>query len=197
VFRFLTGRKRPKSDWPAISTVLRAESRLRAGGRVTPGRLGGVVFRPGDVPVLHRLDSAVRGALYEGPAATRTSFRIKDDAHGTRWVILEDSTFRDLVSSAYTVGNMLGAEGAAEHLLAVAFGVRLASEPAAPGEPRAPSIAYWVYTYRRRAYYPFVPTGEGERDRPTELRLAADMKRAGVAVDPSLEDWYGLWGIPF
>jgi len=197
VFRFLGGRKRPKSDWSVISTVLSAGPRLRDDGRVSPGRLGGLIFHPADIPVLNRLDSELRNALYEGPGATRTAFRIEDDPHGTRWVVLEDGDFRELVSSAYTVGNMLGAKGAAEQLLAVVFSVRLAPEPAAPGERRPPSAAYWIYTYRRKAYYPFVPTGDGERDRPAELRLAAQMRRAGITVDRSLEDWFGLWGIPF
>ena len=164
---------------------------------MSPGRLGGLIFRPADIPVLNRLDSELRDVLYHGEGATRTAFRIEDDPHGTRWVVLEDGNFPDLVSSAYTVGNMLGARGAAEQLLGVVFSVRLAREPADFGERRPPSGAYWIYTYRRKAYYPFVPVGEGERDRPLELRLAAEMRRAGIAVDRSLEDWFGLWGIPF
>ena len=197
MFRFLGGRRRPRSDWSVISTVLNAGKRLRDDGRVSPGRLGGLIFRPADIPVLNNLDSELRNALYQGPDATRTAFRIEDDPHGTRWVVLEDGDFRDLVSSAYTVGNLLGAKGAAEQLLGVVFSVRLAPGPAAPGERRPPSSAYWIYTYRRKAYYPFVPTGEGERDRPAELHLAAQMRRAGITVDRSLEDWFGLWGIPF
>ena len=197
MFRFLGGRRRPRSDWSVISTVLRAESHLGTDGRVSPGRFGGLIFRPADIPVLNDLDSELRSALYGGPDATRTAFRIEDDAHGTRWVVLEDGSFRELVSSAYTVGNMLGAKGAAEQILGVVFRMRLAPEPAAPGERRPPSSAYWIYTYRRKAYYPFVPAGEGERDRSLELRLAAQMRRAGIDVDRSLEDWYGLWGIPF
>ena len=197
MIRFPGGRKRPESDWSVISTVLRAEPRLREGGTVSPGRLGGLIFRPADIPVLNSLESELRSALYEGPGTTRTAFRIKDDPHGTRWVVLEDGNFHDLVSSTYTVGNMLRAKGAGEQLLAVVFGARLAPEPAAPGQRRPPSIAYWIYTYRRKAYYPFVPTGEGERDRPSEVRLAAQMRRAGMKVDRSLEDWFGLWGIPF
>ena len=197
MLRFLGGRKRPKSDWPVISTVLDAQSQLGRDGRLSPGRLGGLVFRPADIPVLNGLDSELRDTLYHGEGATRTAFRIEDDPHGTRWVVLEDGDFRDLVSSAYTVGNMLSAKGAAGQLLGVVFSVRLTHEPADFGERRSPSRAYWIYTYRRKAYYPFVPVGEGERDRPLELRLAAEMRGAGIAVDRSLEDWYGLWGIPF
>jgi len=162
-----------------------------------PGRMAGLIFRPADIPVLNSLDSELRSALYDGPDATRTAFRVEDDPHGTRWVVLEDGDFPGLVSSAYTVGNMLGAKGAADQLLALAFGVRLVPEPATLGGPRPPSAAYWIYTYRRKAYYPFVPTEEGERDRPVELRLAEQMRHAGIAVDRSLEDWFGLWGIPF
>jgi len=197
VFRFLGGKKQARSDWAVISTVLKAEPRLRGAGNMSARRFAGVVFRPADVPVLNDLDSQVREALYQGEGATRTAFRVEDDPHGTRWVVLEDGAFDDLVSSTYTVGRMIEANDAGEHLLAAVFGVRATPPAPGPGESRRSPVAYWIYTYRRKRYYPFVPTDESERDRLLEMEMAREMRRAGMDVDPSLEDWFGLWGIPF
>jgi hypothetical protein len=64
---------------------------------------------------------------------------------------------------------------------------------------RSSLCTYWIYRYDRRAFYPFVPTGEseGDRDRPTEARLGSDLRRHGLIVEKSLTEWMGLWGIPF
>jgi hypothetical protein len=58
---------------------------------------------------------------------------------------------------------------------------------------------YWIYRYDRKAFYPFVPTGdsEGDRDRPTEARLGQDLRKHGLTIEKSLTEWMGLWGIPF
>ena len=64
---------------------------------------------------------------------------------------------------------------------------------------RSGSRTYWIYRYDRKAFYPFVPTGDqpGERDRPTETYIAGLARKQGLVVERSYEEWMGLWGIPF
>ena len=55
---------------------------------------------------------------------------------------------------------------------------------------------YWIYNYKRGAYYPFVPAGgDQRRDTERELRLKAQIGNE-LPVEAELERWFPLWGIP-
>ena len=55
---------------------------------------------------------------------------------------------------------------------------------------------YWIYNYKRGAYYPFVPAGGPQsRDSERELRLRAQIGNE-LPVEAELERWFPLWGIP-
>ena len=55
---------------------------------------------------------------------------------------------------------------------------------------------YWIYNYKRGAFYPFVPAGGGQqRDSERELRLKAQIG-AELPIEPELERWFPLWGVP-
>ena len=108
-----------RTDWSVISSIIRAEARLQSKGEIAPSRRAGIVFRNDDsIGFLHDLDRELDAVLYSGPNSTRTAFEIIDDEQGMRWVVLEDGVFEDLVSSTYTVGNAMGANGADGNLLA-------------------------------------------------------------------------------
>ncbi len=172
---------------------------MRARGEVAPARRAGIIFSdPGDNAFLSSLDAELRPVLYEGEGATRTSFELAVDDHDMHWVILEDGNFQDLVSSTYTVGNAMSANGASESLLAAVFEFYFTGA-SGDGAYRSATRSYWIYRYDLKAFYPFVPVGdsEGERDRPTEMQLAQSIRKEGVRVESSLEEWLGLWGIPF
>jgi len=56
--------------------------------------------------------------------------------------------------------------------------------------------AYWIYNYKRGAFYPFVPgAADQQRDNEQELRLKAQIG-AELPLEPELERWFPLWGIP-
>jgi hypothetical protein len=55
---------------------------------------------------------------------------------------------------------------------------------------------YWIYGYKQAAWYPFVPSGSRQRDNSAELRLAALARDEQLPVEPNLERWYALWGLP-
>ena len=182
-----------------MSTVIRAESRLRDKGEIAPARRAGVIYRHSDdIEFLADIDSQLRAVLHTGEGATKTSFDLMDDDQGTKWVVLEDGNFQDLVSSTYTVGNAMVANGASDNLLAAVFELYFTG---AVGDNtfRTASRTYWIYRYDRKAFYPFVPTGdeEGQRDRPVEAQLATLIRKEGMAIERSMEEWLGLWGIPF
>jgi hypothetical protein len=196
---FLSGRRKPRNDWDAMSTVIRAESRLRVKGEIAPARRAGIVYRDSeDNEFLADLESQLRTVLHTGEGATKTAFDLMDDDQGMKWIVLEDGNFQDLVSSTYTVGNAMAANDASDNLLAAVFELYFTG---AVGDDtfRTASRTYWIYRYDRRAFYPFVPTGdeEGQRDRPVEAQMAMLIRKEGMVIERSLEEWLGLWGIPF
>jgi hypothetical protein len=55
---------------------------------------------------------------------------------------------------------------------------------------------YWIYNYKRGYFYPFVPAGgEQQRDNERELVLKAQIG-TDLPVEPELQRWFPLWGIP-
>ncbi len=55
---------------------------------------------------------------------------------------------------------------------------------------------YWIYNYKRGAFYPFVPApGTQARDSERELRLRAQVG-AELPIEEELGRWFPLWDIP-
>ena len=55
---------------------------------------------------------------------------------------------------------------------------------------------YWIYNYKRGAFYPFVPAGGAQqRDNERELVLKAQIG-SELPVEAELQRWFPLWGIP-
>jgi PspAB-like protein len=54
---------------------------------------------------------------------------------------------------------------------------------------------YWIYAYKRGAFYPFVPTGAEERDNARELELKAKLE-GELPIEEDISRWFGLYGAP-
>lgn len=146
----------------------------------------GLVFNPVETSFFENLDSELRATLEISSEATGTAFDIKNDEFGTRWVILEDPDFEDLVTTLHVVGETITDQGFGDRLLAAVF--RLDYEG---------KQAYWIYNIKRGRFYPMVQAGERQRDNAAEMRLSTLMKQERLPVEDNLEQWYALWGIPF
>jgi hypothetical protein len=151
----------------------------------TTGRAA-IVFQPlatADFDgIVRDMEEVVRGTGSDAGTTVRRS----DDEYGYRWMILEDPDFDDLVVGLNAVSTALQGGGYGERLLCAVFGFK-------DGEGRR---LYWIYNYKRGTFYPFVPArGEQQRDSERELRLKAQIG-AELPVEPELERWFPLWGIP-
>jgi hypothetical protein len=129
------------------------------------------------------MEEVVRGT--SGDAGT--SVTTKDDSYGYRWMILGDDDFDDLVVGVNAVSSALESGGYGERILCAVFAFQDSSARA----------AYWIYNYKRGAFYPFVPAAGGreERDTERELRLKAQIG-VELPVEAELERWFPLWGAP-
>ncbi len=56
---------------------------------------------------------------------------------------------------------------------------------------------YFIYNYKRGYWYPFVPVSAGSNERSTERELQLKAQMASeLPIEPELERWFPLWGIP-
>ena len=146
----------------------------------------GIVFNPVDSSFFANLDAELRDLLRISGRAIGARHEIKDDGYGTRWVAVDDRDFKDLVSILYLVAETISEHGYGDRLLAAVFGFDYERKK-----------AYWIYNFKRGRFYPFVLSGDMQRDNAAEMRLGALMEEEKIPVERSLEQWYALWGIPF
>ena len=187
LFDVLTGRRKIKKPAPdrlfAMSTAgvtLDTELGLTSSGKAA------IVFQPLGTAdfdaIVADMEELVQGTGEE----TGTAVEKTDDQFGYRWMILADPDFEDLVVGVNAVSTELQAGGYGDRLLAAVFAFRDAE-----GKP-----LYWIYNYKRGAFYPFVPSGgEQQRDSERELQLKAQIG-AELPVEAQLERWFPLWDIP-
>lgn len=145
-----------------------------------------IVFQPlgtGDFQqIVTDMEELVRSTGEE----TGTTLRSADDTYGYRWMIFEDDDIEDLVVGVNAVSDALAVGGYADRTLCAVF----AFDETPKGR------VYFIYSYKRGNWYPFVPAG-GTQQRNTEKELQLKAKLTGeLPIEPELERWFPLWGIP-
>ncbi len=112
--------------------------------------------------------------------------RSEEDDFGFRWLVVAGPDFDDLVVSLNAVSGSLETGGYGDRVLCAVFAFQ---------DERAQRV-YWIYNYKRGFFYPFVPArGEQQRDNERELVLKAQIG-SELPVEPELNRWFPLWGIP-
>lgn len=133
----------------------------------------------------------VAAILEAGEAETGTAARFHADRHGYDWVVLEDDDVEDLLTSLHFAADTLVERGYGSRLLAALFAFRDGPAGALAGDACERPL-YWVYSFRRGAYYPFAPSGERERDDTVEFKLASVLD-GELDVEDDERYWYPLW----
>ncbi len=125
-----------------------------------------------------------------------TQVATQDDSYGYRWMVLHNGegapSVEDLAVGINAVSSSIESAGYGERLLCTVFAFRDAKRRA----------VYFIYNYKRGLWYPFVPApgsassaGGGERATERELQLKAQIGTE-LPIEPELERWFPLWGIP-
>jgi hypothetical protein len=127
----------------------------------------------------------VEAIVAAGEEETGTESRSTADDYGYRWIVFHDRTFEDLVTSVHFAADTIVEANFGSRLLAAVFGFE---------HERDGRRAYWIYSFRRGAFYPFVPADvrEHERDSTAEFKLESTLS-GELDVEDDREYWYPLW----
>jgi hypothetical protein len=148
--------------------------------------VAGIVFQALATADFQQIISDTEELLKGTGDDTGTKVETTDDDLGYRWVVMRDPDIEDLVVAVNTVGDGLAVGGYSDRILAAVF-----SFEDAKGQP-----IYLIYNYKRGKWYPFVPApGDKQRSTERELQLKAQIG-ASLPIEPELERWFPLWGIP-
>jgi hypothetical protein len=144
----------------------------------------GIVFQPLATADFQQIVADTDDLLKSSAQDTGTKISSTDDEFGYHWIVLEDEDFEDLVVAINVVSSNLEGGGYGDRLLAAVFSFEENGRP-----------LYFIYNFKRGAYYPFVPTGAKSRDNERELQLQAQVG-AELPMEKELERWFPLWEIP-
>ena len=133
-----------------------------------------------------------------------TAVSTQDDSYGYRWMILrnaeEKPSVEDLAVGINAVSGSIEAAGHGDRVLCAVFAFTQGSAPSGSSSSGSGRI-YFIYNYKRGYWYPFVPVAGkqgpdgGERSTERELQLKAQLADE-LPIEPELERWFPLWGIP-
>jgi hypothetical protein len=149
-----------------------------------PAGAGGVVFKPLSAGEFVRAENELQ-ELLDGVAGDYGSrLERKSDDFGYEWIVVRDADLEDQVTTVHAVAQGLQERGFGSQLLAAAFRFDGGEHP-----------VYWIYGFKRGAFWPFVPKGEKERDNAEELELKAKLEKE-LPIEPDLSRWFGLFDAP-
>jgi len=193
----LTGRHEVKGPAPdrlfAISTAYIA---LQSEHQIEPAGKAAIVFQALATAefeaTLREMEEVVKATGGENGTTVST----QDDSFGYRWMVLRNPTgtpsIEDLAVGINAVSSSIETAGHGERLLCAVFAFVDAQK----------RRVYFIYNYKRGYWYPFVPdsdpahpTGANTRSTERELQLKAQMA-SELPIEPELERWFPLWGIP-
>ncbi|QLK24666.1 hypothetical protein HYG81_11100 [Natrinema zhouii] len=123
----------------------------------------------------------VEAILEAGQEETGTEFSVTADDHGYHWVVLTDDDPEDLITSMHFAADTFIEHGYGSRLLAAVFAYR-----------DRDGTAYWIYSFRRGRFYPFVPRSGRERDSSAEFTLESALD-GELEIEREKDYWYPLW----
>ena len=185
----LSGRKKLKEPAAerlfAIST---ARITLQAELQMNPAGAAGVCFKPLSAGEFVRAENELQQLLEAVATESGSKVERKSDEYGFEWLVVRDSDFEDLVTTVHLVASELESRGFGPQLLAAVFPFE--------GGGFDQKRVFWVYGFKRGAFWPFVPTGKDqERDNAEELELKAKLENE-LPIEQDLTRWFGVFDAP-
>jgi hypothetical protein len=191
----LTGRHTVKGPAPdRLFAITTAYVTLQAEHQIDPTGQAAIVFQAlatSDFEsTLKEMEQVVTATGGESGSTVTT----EDDSYGYRWMILHNPpgapSVEDLAVGINAVSGSIETAGYGERLLCAVFAFLDARK----------QRVYFIYNYKRGDWYPFVPDSNStqpgqQRDTERELQIKAQIA-SELPIEPELERWFPLWGIP-
>jgi hypothetical protein len=188
LFDALTGRHKVKGPAPdRLFAITTAAVTLQAGYEITPAGAAAIVFQPLATSDFESTLRDMTDVVKATAADSGTQVSTEDDSYGYRWMVLRAPGIEDLAVGINAVSSSIETAGYGERLLCAVFAFRDAKQRS----------LYFIYNYKRGSWYPFAPQPGDANERSTEreLQLKAQLG-AELPLEPELERWFPLWGIP-
>jgi hypothetical protein len=188
----LTGRHEVKGPAPdRLFAIATAYVTLQSEHQIEPAGSAAIVFQALATSEFEATLRDMEEVVKATGGDSGTSVSTEDDSYGYRWMILrnraEAPSVEDLAVGINAVSSSIETAGHGERLLCAVFAF-------ADAQKRR---IYFIYNYKRGFWYPFVPDPQNPQQRLTEreLQLKAQMG-SELPMEPELERWFPLWGIP-
>jgi hypothetical protein len=188
----LTGRHEVKGPAPdrlfAIST---AYVTLQSEHQIDPAGSAAIVFQALATSEFESTLKDMEEVVTATGGDSGTTVSTEDDSYGYRWMILRNPaaapSVEDLAVGINAVSGSIETAGYGERLLCAVFAFVDAQK----------RRVYFIYNYNRGYWDPFVPAPGNAQERSTEreLQLKAQIG-SEMPLEPELERWFPLWGIP-
>jgi hypothetical protein len=184
----LTGRHQVKGPAPdRLFAIATAYVSLQAEHQIAPAGAAAIVFQALQTSEFETTIKEMEEVVVATGGDSGTQVHTEDDSFGYRWMVLADDSVEDLAVGINAVSGSIETAGHGERLLCAVFAFTDAQG----------RKLYFIYNYKRGYWYPFVPAPSGGNERATERELQLKAQMADeLPIEPELERWFPLWGIP-
>jgi len=188
----LTGRHEVKGPAPDhLFAITTAYITLQSEHQIEPAGEAAIVFQALATSEFEATISEMEQVVTATGGESGTKVATQDDSYGYRWMVLSNPegapSVEDLAVGINAVSGSIETAGHGERLLCSVF---------AFSDAHGRRI-YFIYNYKRGFWYPFVPEPGNAQERSTERELQIKAQMASeLPMEPELERWFPLWGIP-
>lgn len=190
----LTGRHEVKAPAPdRLFAITTAYVGLQSGHGIAPSGRAAIVFQALATSEFEATLKEMEEVVTATGSESGTTVANETDSYGYRWMVLHNPegapSVEDLAVGINAVSGSIETAGHGDRLLCAVFAFADAQ-----GGP-----VYFIYNYKRGYWYPFVPAGKDtadqERSTERELQIKAQVGTE-LPIEPEIERWFPLWGIP-
>ena len=188
----LTGRHEVKGPAPdRLFAITTAYVTLQAEHQIEPAGKAAIVFQALATSDFEATIAEMEQVVTATGGESATKVATQDDSFGYRWMVLSNPdgapSVEDLAVGINAVSSSIETAGHGERLLCSVFAFIDAHQ----------RPIYFIYNYKRGFWYPFVPEPGSAQERSTERELQIKAQMASeLPMEPELERWFPLWGIP-
>jgi hypothetical protein len=184
----LSGRGKLKEPGPdRLFALTTARITLQSELDLKPTGAAGVCFKSLSAESFVRAENDLQELLDAVAKESGSKVEHETDKLDFEWLVVRDPDFEDLVTAVHVIASEFEAKGFGSQLLAALFPFE--------GNFKEKRV-FWIYGFKPAAFWPFIPTGEGqERDNAEELELKAKLEKE-LPIEPDLTRWFGLFDAP-